>query len=184
MCAMIVRWTSHAGPLPSTSPNRSARANGWWAALRSGRHEATPAAGNDAPLRCVDQDCGVSDWQIEFLESCGDLVDGTALGEGAFTPGTALWVGRREIAHFDQPRTLDIRLTKAGIRAQRDVLENDPRVTLRKSQSDWIEVAVESDTDLDWARQLVAEAIAANLPTAPSGTPPKGTDLDRRRRFH
>lgn len=67
------------------------------------------------------------DWQTKFLESCCDLTNGTALSEGAFTPGLALWVGRREIAHFDDERTLDVRLTKAVIRSRRDELTADER---------------------------------------------------------
>ena len=78
------------------------------------------------------------DWQTKFLESCCNLTDGTALGEGAFTSGLALSVSRREIAHFDDERTLDVRLTKAVIRSRRDELTADERVSLRRGGSDWL----------------------------------------------
>lgn len=126
----------------------------------------------------------MTDWRVAFLEECRDGRDEVALGEGAFAPGPALWVGRREVAHFDDEDTLDVRVTKAVIRARRDELRADDRVTLRGSGSDWIEVSVATDGDRAWATALVADAIEANRPTAPPGTPPSGADLERRRRFH
>ena len=124
------------------------------------------------------------DWQTRFLGSCCDLTNGTALGEGAFTPGLALWVGRREIAHFDDERTLDVRLTKAVIRSRRDELAAHERVSLRRGGSDWLEINVGDESDSDWARQVVIDAVAANLPTAATGLPPTGAELEQRRRFH
>ncbi len=124
------------------------------------------------------------DWQTEFLESCCDLAEGTAMGAGAFAPGPALWVGRREIAHFDDERTLDVRLTKAVIRQRRDEFESDERIALRRNASDWLEVSIGSADDAEWARRVVRDAVEANLPTAAAGLPPTGTELERRRRFH
>jgi len=46
-------------------------------------------------------------------------VDGTVVGEGAFSPGLALWVGKREIAHLDGEQTLDVRLTRTVIASRR-----------------------------------------------------------------
>jgi hypothetical protein len=126
----------------------------------------------------------VKDWRVDFLESCCDLAQGSALGEGAFSPGPALWVGRREVAHFDGERTLDVRLTKAAIRSRRAELTGDERVTLRPGGSDWLEVSVESDDDIGWATRIVLDAVAANLSTAPTGLPSTGAELERRRRFH
>ena len=124
------------------------------------------------------------DWQVEFLTSCLDLVDGATLAQGAFSAGPALWVGRREVADFDQDQTLDVRLTKSGIRSQREALKVDPRVSLRKHQSDWIELSVQAERDLEWARSTVVAAVEANRATAPSGLPPDGDELARRRHFH
>jgi hypothetical protein len=133
---------------------------------------------------CSSKTGGVGDWQAEFLVSCLDVVDDVTLAEGAFNAGPALWVGSREIAHFDQDTTLDVRLTKASIRSQRQALQNDQRVTLRKHQSDWIALSIEPDSDVKWARAMVVAAVEANRATAPSGPPPDGAELARRRRFH
>jgi hypothetical protein len=70
------------------------------------------------------------------------------------------------------------------IRRHRPALRADLRVHLRSNSSDWIGVDMTSEADLDWAFGLVELAVAANLPTAPPGSPPEGTDLARRRRFH
>jgi hypothetical protein len=61
----------------------------------------------------------MSEWHEGFLHRCCGDTDGVAVGEGAFGPGPALWVGKREVAHFDDERTLDIRLTKDEIRRRR-----------------------------------------------------------------
>jgi len=125
----------------------------------------------------------VSDPQIEFLESCA-AGEGAALGEGAFSPGPALWVGKREVAHFDGPATLDLRLTREVIRSRRSEFKGDERVKLRAPSSDWLELDLQADSDVEWAQRLVHDAIAANLSTAPPGAPPEGSELERRRRFH
>ena len=124
------------------------------------------------------------DRQVELLERWSDEVDGAALGEGAFAPGPALWVGTREIAHFHDGHALEVRLTRAVIRQRRDDLRGADHVTLRKATSDWIEVDVATDEGLALGADLVRAAVAANLPTAPPGVPPTGADLARRRRFH
>lgn len=126
----------------------------------------------------------MSQWQIDLLERVAGKAEGVALGEGAFAPGPALWVGKREIAHFDAERTLDLRLTKAVIRDRRAELKADSRVELRPGASDWIELDLASPADEAWAIALVADAVDANRPTAPKGAPPTGADLARRRRFH
>ena len=117
------------------------------------------------------------------MERCG-AIEHAALGEGAFSAGPAIWVGKREVAHFDASDRLDVRLTKQVIRARREELKHDDRIALRRSGSDWLDVRVASDSDADFAFSLVEAAVAANLPTAQPGLPPAGTDLARRRRFH
>ena len=97
--------------------------------------------------------------QVDLLAQWSDELDGVAVGEGAFAPGPALWVGTREVAHFHAGHTLEVRLTRAVIRQRRDELRADDRITLRA-------------------------VAAANLPTAAPGLPPTGADLARRRRFH
>lgn len=123
-------------------------------------------------------------WHEEFLERCCNETDGAAAGEGAFGPGPALWVGKREVAHFDDERTLDVRLTRAEIRRRRDELKADDRVALRRHSSDWLELTLESGDDVEWAARVVLAAVEANRPTATKGLPPTAGDLERRRRFH
>lgn len=125
----------------------------------------------------------MEDWQSDFLNACCDRADGVAVGEGAFSPGPALWVGKREVAHFDSERTLDVRLTKAAIRDRRSELQSDDRVILRRRASDWLEIRVRSDKDVDWAANVILDAVAANRPTAKPGLPPMGAELEHRRRF-
>jgi hypothetical protein len=121
--------------------------------------------------------------QMEFMQRCA-AIEGAALGEGAFSPGPAIWVGKREVAHFDGAHALDVRLTKAVIQGRRAQLKDDDRVSLRRSSSDWLEVRLSSDSDAAFAFALVDEAVAANLATAKPGLPPTGEELARRRRFH
>jgi hypothetical protein len=123
------------------------------------------------------------DSQREFMRRCADVA-GTAVGEGAFAPGLALWVGTREVAHFDGPDVLDVRLTKAVIRERRSELTNDDRIELRLGTSDWLRVRVKTRSDREHALALVRDAVASNLPTAAPGPPPEGEALARRRRFH
>lgn len=126
----------------------------------------------------------VTEWQIDFLMTCCGQAKGSTMGHGAFSPGPAVWVGTREVAHFDAERILDVRLTRAVIRLRRDELRSDGRVALRGSGSDWLEISVESTQDVAWATEIVVDAVVANLRDAPAGLPPTGADLDRRRRFH
>jgi len=73
----------------------------------------------------------------------------------------AFFVGKREIAHFEGPGVLDLRLTRGEIRSRKDELSADRRATLRGS-SDWLELACREPEDLDWVIALVEVAIAAN----------------------
>lgn len=107
-----------------------------------------------------------------------------ALGDGAFAPGPAVWVGRREVAHADADGMLDVRLTRSVIRARRNELRTDPRIILRGSSSDWLAVRVGTAVDVDFALSLLDDAVAANVTTAEPGPPPAGSDLARRSRFH
>lgn len=122
-------------------------------------------------------------WPQKFVDRCAQLDDAT-IGESSFGTGPAVWVGKREVAHLDDDGTVDVRMTKSLIRARRPELAEDGRVLLRPRGSDWLEVRIRDDSDVDFALGLVRDAIAANLPTAPSGLPPTGAELERRRRFH
>lgn len=97
-----------------------------------------------------------------FLARCA-AIDGVALGEGAFSPGPALWVGTREVAHVDHDGVLDVRLTRAVIRERRADLRDDPRVHFRRNTSDWVGLEVTDAADEEWAYGLVEAAVSANL---------------------
>ena len=118
-----------------------------------------------------------------FLERCA-AIDGAALGEALFRSGAAIWVGTREVAHFDEDGSFEVRLTKSEIRRRRDELSEDARIELRRNASDWLRCSIDDERDEAFALALVADAVAANAPTAPPGLPPTGKDLERRRRFH
>lgn len=111
-------------------------------------------------------------------------IDGAAISDGAFAPGPAVWVGTREVAHFDADGTLDVRLTRQVIRQRRHDLSDDQRFALRRNTSDWVEMRMSSWKDVTDAVALVEVAVAANRSTAQPGPPPEGADLQRRRRFH
>ena len=121
--------------------------------------------------------------QLALLERIAAM-EGAALGEGNFGPGPAVWVGKREIAHFDDDDVIDLRLTKGVIRERKDELKNDSRVARRNNASDWIEVTIAGPDDEAFVLALAREAIAANALTAKPGLPPTGAELERRRRFH
>jgi hypothetical protein len=113
-------------------------------------------------------------------------IDGVAESDSAFKDGPGFWVNGREIAHFEGASAIDLRLTRAEIRARRVQLRADPRVTLRSSSADWLTVDFGTAADEAFVLELAEIAAAAHLP--PDGTapllPPSGAALARRRRFH
>jgi hypothetical protein len=113
-------------------------------------------------------------------------IDGVIEGESAFKDGPALWVNGKEIAHFEGERAIDLRLTRAEIRARRAELTADPRVSLRSASSDWITVEFADPRDEDFVRELTEIAAAAHRPGdgGPGRLPPAGADLARRKHFH
>jgi hypothetical protein len=119
-----------------------------------------------------------------FIKRAAAQVDGAAFGDAVFSDGGAIWAGKREVAHAHGDGVIEIRLTKAEVRARREELRADARVVLRKNASDWIEFAIGSRRDEADALALIRVAVAANLLTAKPGLPPSGADLARRKRFH
>lgn len=114
-------------------------------------------------------------------------VEGVEESPSAFKDGPALWVNGTEIAHREDERVIDVRLTRGLIRARRAELRADARVRLRKSSTaDWIEVEVHDPADEQFLLDLVRQAADAHR-AAPGTTPqsaPIGAKLERRRRFH
>jgi Family of unknown function (DUF5519) len=113
-------------------------------------------------------------------------IDGVTESDSVFKDDLAFWVNGTEIAHFESENAIDVRLTRAGIRARRAALRADPRVTLRSGSSDWLTAELGSARDLELVVGLVEAAAAAHRPAdgAPGRPPPAGPELARRRRFH
>jgi Family of unknown function (DUF5519) len=113
-------------------------------------------------------------------------IDGVVEGESAFKAGPGFWAGGKEIAHFEGAHAIDLRLTKAEIRARRAELRGDSRVTLRAGSSDWLTIEFTCQADEDFVCALAEVAAAAHRPAdgSPSEPPPTGAALARRRRFH
>lgn len=89
-------------------------------------------------------------------------IDGVVEHPSAFGPGNAFWCNGKEIAHFDSPDVVDLRLTRAVIRELRPALRDDVRVELRKSGSDWVELRIGSEDDIEFVVGLAERAAAAH----------------------
>jgi sugar phosphate isomerase/epimerase len=103
-----------------------------------------------------------------------------------FGPDDGFWCNGKEIVHFHGADVVELRLTKAVIRALRPALRADDRVTLRRGTSDWIEVHVAATADVAFALELAERAAVAHRAHAgeTAKQPPTGADLEQRRRFH
>lgn len=113
-------------------------------------------------------------------------IGGVVEGDSAFKDGPGFWVNGKEIAHFEGDSAIDLRLSRAEIRARRAELRADARITLRTSSSDWLTISFASVADEDFVCTLAEVAAAAHRPAdgAPAQPPPTGAALARRRRFH
>jgi hypothetical protein len=113
-------------------------------------------------------------------------VDGVVESPGAFNDGDAFWVNGTHIAHFIDDGSMEVRLTRKQISANRARLKGDERVELRKSSSDWLIVRFAAPRDVAFVTELAEIAAAAHrapVRTTPKA-PPTGAALERRRRFH
>jgi hypothetical protein len=122
---------------------------------------------------------------LDLLAKKLSKVRGVITSPSGFADMDAWWVGGKEIAHVKRD-VLDLRLTKAGIRARKAQLAAHPGVVMRKSGSDWVEIAIASKADADFAYTLFLEAVEAHRPRDGEGgkLPPTGAALARRRKFH
>ena len=118
----------------------------------------------------------VAEAHLSFITRCAAIA-GAALGEGAFSPCPAVWVGKREVAHFDGPDVLDVRLTRGAIRDRRSEWRNDDRVELRRGTSDWIRVRTRSQRDRSCLHtgERRRRRQPSNCATGPSPTRPAST---------
>lgn len=79
-----------------------------------------------------------------------------------FSANTALFFGKKEIAHFHQGNELDLRLTKAEIKKGQWLAKSDPRLSQERKGSEWVQVRFRKEEDLSFILQLTAIAIKAN----------------------
>jgi Luciferase len=107
----------------------------------------------------------------ESIRTALTRIDGVLESGSRYKPDLAYWVNGTEIAHFESDRLLDVRLTRAVIRAHRSTLRTDPAVLLRPGSSDWITVDVGGPEGLARAVHLVELAAAAHR--APPGSTPR-----------
>jgi hypothetical protein len=95
-------------------------------------------------------------------------LDGVSCAPSQFSDRPAYWVNGKEIAHVEganergDSHSLDLRLTRAQISARRARLKADPRVTLRRSGGDWLELRVASAEDVAFGLELCALAVEAH----------------------
>jgi hypothetical protein len=112
-------------------------------------------------------------------------IDGVVESPGIFGEGDAFWVNGKQMANFTGDDSIELRLTRKLISANRARLKDDPRMTLRKS-SDWLGVRFQAAADV--ALVLELGELTASVYRAPAGTtpqlPPDGAKLERMRRFH
>jgi hypothetical protein len=113
-------------------------------------------------------------------------IPGVVESPGVFGQGDAFWINGSQIAHWRDPYTLELRLTKRLIRERRAELKQDARVILRAGTSDWLMLHFDSRDDVIFAARLAIAAADAHRPApgAPLKPPPEGADLERRRHFH
>jgi len=98
----------------------------------------------------------------------------------------ALWLDAKQIAHEKGPSVLEVRLTRAVMRAEKAGVMADPRLAHPRKSSEWVTLTLSGPDDLPFAHRVIALAAAAHRPAegAVLRRPPTGADLARRRRFH
>jgi hypothetical protein len=96
-----------------------------------------------------------------------------------------LWINAKQAVNFLDEHGIELRLTRAVIRARKAELAADPRVTIRGS-SDWLGVRFESEADFEFILYLARELPPLCLPADGSipKPPPAGAAMERRKRFH
>lgn len=108
----------------------------------------------------------------EPIRAALSAIDGIVESGSRYKPDLAYWVNGTEIAHFETDSVLDVRLTRAVIRAHRDALRSDPTVTLRPSSSGWISVDVGASGLVAAVRLVTLAAVAHRAPPGVTPRPP------------
>jgi hypothetical protein len=72
----------------------------------------------------------------------------------------ALFLGHREIAHYDGQGIVDLRITASGWKQV--TFGDDPAVTRDRSRRDWVSISLASTEDVERLRPLLVAAVRAN----------------------
>jgi hypothetical protein len=95
------------------------------------------------------------------IDLCREL-GAVTVQRSRFADKPALFVGRREIAHWEGPGLVDLRITAAGWRKHADEFAADQAVTRRPARRDWIDLRMSSVADVDHLRPLFETAVTTN----------------------
>src|SRR5579883_1096163 len=120
----------------------------------------------------------------EKLSSHLASVDGLFLGRSRFADKPAYFHAGSEVLHFHGDAAVDLKLGRRLIRARRDELRADARVSLRRRTSaDWLEVTIASRRDVAFVLGLVRAAVGRPSPApAPARESARATPRRRPRR--
>lgn len=102
----------------------------------------------------------VDEFWSAVLETFRELAP-VEVGRSRFGPKPAITLSGREIAHWEAPGVIDLRVTAAGWSEVRATFGDDPAVTYEQTRRDWIEVRAMS-ADVDRLRPLLAATVAHN----------------------
>ncbi|HEY3010191.1 MAG TPA: luciferase family protein [Micromonosporaceae bacterium] len=114
-------------------------------------------------------------------------VDGVVESPSMFSDDDGYWVNGKEIAHFEGPGALGVRLTRAEIRATTGLFAGDDGPVRRRApSSDWVVVDVGTPEGVELALNLARRAAAVHAPAdgESAAPPPTGSRLASLRRFH
>lgn len=78
-----------------------------------------------------------------------------------FASKPAIWLHGHEIAHWEAPGIIDLRITGTGWTAVGHCYKNDPAVTRDPARRDWIELRA-TEADVDRLRPLLVTAVTSN----------------------
>ena len=107
------------------------------------------------PSRAGSIDERASDWIVNSLLAN----PGVEERKSRFADRTALSFRGVEFFHLDKPGLADVRLGRKAIRSNMDALRSDPRIELRSTASDWVQVRFRTQKDaecvLSWAKVAI-----------------------------
>ena len=98
----------------------------------------------EQPSRASSIDERASDWIVNSLLAN----PGVEERKSRFADRAALFFRGVEFFHLDKPGLADVRLGRKVIRSNMDALRSDPRIELRSTPSDWMQVRFRTRKDV------------------------------------